>query len=177
MKAFSGSRRGRPGPGTKKRKGKSKSIHSATERIDLGTPEQQARRRVMVGGGDPKYAEYPLGVLLARRIITQQQHDAGCRYAFLAGRVLGRVGATSSTMEHWYSPDLDDAMLIVEPLWREACDVLAARGRRVKEAVDNATYHRIWPIALIVRPGLAEWDLIDGLEVLEKWRNGLKLAA
>ena len=85
----------------------------------------------------------------------------------LLGRVLEVLGPESIEV-------LDDAMVMIEPLWREACEALAHCGHRVKVAVDNATYHRMWPVALIVRPGLAEFDLIDGLQALVRWRNWIR---
>ena len=62
-----------------------------TPEADLGTPEARAHKLALVGSADPALAEYPLGVLLARGILTPEQHDAGCHYAYLAGRVLGRT--------------------------------------------------------------------------------------
>ena len=180
MRAFAAVNKGRPLKDDEKRNSRTRSAKVK----DLGTPEQQQRKRVLVGDADPKYSEYPLGVLLARDIITQDQHDAGCRYAYLAGRVLGKMGPSGSQMHvdrmasgPWYNEDQDDAMEIIEPLWREACGALENCGRRVKVAVDNATYHRLWPVALIVRPGLAEFDLIDGLQALVRWRDGTTSAA
>ena len=58
---------------------------------DLGTPEAQRKRFDLVGGAPPELAEYPLGVLLARGIITRDEHDAGCRYAHLRGKALGNA--------------------------------------------------------------------------------------
>ena len=48
-------------------------MHQAPDR---GTPECQARRLALVGSVGDQRAEYPLGVLLARGAITQDQHDA-----------------------------------------------------------------------------------------------------
>ena len=76
MKAFSATRRGRP-----------KAVRTLS---DLGTPELQAVRRVRVAGGDPALAENPLSALLARGLITTEQHQAGCRYEALYRRAVAR---------------------------------------------------------------------------------------
>ncbi len=59
--------------------------------IDRGTPEFRAHRARLVAGGDPALAEYPLGLLLARGFVSREQHEAGCYYAFLYGRAIGRT--------------------------------------------------------------------------------------
>jgi hypothetical protein len=59
--------------------------------VDKGTPELQARRVRLAAGGDPALTEYPLGLMLARRLATDEQHEAGCYYAFLYGRTIGRT--------------------------------------------------------------------------------------
>jgi hypothetical protein len=148
---------------------------------DQGTPEQQQRKHTLVGNADPRYSEYPLGVLLVRGIITQDQHDAGVRYAGLAVHVLGKSGASGRQMlEHWQVGDSgyvdfeEEDHEAIEQSWRGDCEILMAQGRRAKSAVDNAAYHRLWPVALILRPGLAEFELIDGLQALVKSRDSRK---
>ena len=59
--------------------------------IDRGTPELQAHRERLAAGGDPALTEYPLGLLLARGLVSREQHEAGCYYAFLYGRSIGRT--------------------------------------------------------------------------------------
>lgn len=60
-------------------------------RVDTGTPELAARRAHLAGGGDPTLAESPLGVLLARGFIGQEQHDSGRYYASLYRQSVGRT--------------------------------------------------------------------------------------
>lgn len=50
-------------------------------RTDHGTPEVVAHRLALVGAADATLAHYPLGVALARSIVTLEQHDAGLAYA------------------------------------------------------------------------------------------------
>lgn len=84
--------------------------------IDRGTEELQAKRAALAGDGDPALAEYPLGVLLARRIIDTGQHEAGCYYAFLYGQAIGRTQATC------------------DPLYRRLAAELAPGGSPMSEA-------------------------------------------
>jgi len=66
---------------------------------DGGTPELQARRTALVAGGDPTLAEYPLGIMLARGLISAEEHEAGCYYAMLYARAVAR---TSLSCAHIY---------------------------------------------------------------------------
>jgi hypothetical protein len=66
---------------------------------DGGTPELQARRSALVGAGDPALAEYPLGIMLARGLISPEEHEAGCYYAALYARAVAR---TSLSCAHIY---------------------------------------------------------------------------
>lgn len=59
--------------------------------IDTGTPEFRAQRARLAAGGDPALVEYPLGLLLARGLVSREQHEAGCYYAFLYGRAIGKT--------------------------------------------------------------------------------------
>src|SRR3972149_2713330 len=59
-----------------------------------GGAEAQARRARRAGGPDPALSEYPLGLMLARRLVSAEQHEAGCHYAFLYGRTIGRTQVT-----------------------------------------------------------------------------------
>lgn len=58
--------------------------------IDRGTDELTAKRLLLTAGNDPALSCYPLGVLLARKVITQDQHNAGVAYAGLFWRARGK---------------------------------------------------------------------------------------
>jgi hypothetical protein len=64
--------------------------------VDRGTAELQAHRTRLAAGGDPALTEYPLGLSLARGLISREQHEAGCYYAFLYGRAIGRTQVNCS---------------------------------------------------------------------------------
>jgi|GEM_PF-4536507 len=129
------------------------------------TPEMIAKRKQLVGDGDLQLAGYPLGVLWARKIISQDQHDAGVYYAYLFGRMFGKIHPGHSTPGA-YDPELDDkAQEIIEPLWREAESIIHGMSRSTKYAVENcAVYSRL--------PNLSRVDpkLIKGLNALAEWR-------
>ena len=125
---------------------------------DCGTPEAQARKRELVGDGDPALAGYP---------ITQDQHDAGRHYAYLAGRVLGRTRPYRPDSGSGGSTELGEGALeAVEDRWREAAAALLAAGRRAKDAVDNAALFERLPVAAELGA------LTAGLDALALWRRG-----
>src|SRR5215470_11916653 len=66
--------------------------------IDRGTPELRAHRERLAAGGDPALTEYPLGLLLTRGLVSREQHEAGCYYAFLYGRSIGRTQVNCSSL-------------------------------------------------------------------------------
>jgi hypothetical protein len=70
------------------RRGRPRKQQAATDR---GTPETQSFRRKLAAGGDPTLTEYPLGLLRLRALIDGDQHEAGCRYAYLYRQAIGRA--------------------------------------------------------------------------------------
>lgn len=111
---------------------------------DGGTPELQARRSALVGAGDPALAEYPLGIMLARGLISSEEHEAGCHYATLYAKAVAR---TTLSCAHIYrrmlaesgkAQDLDNkSQEHIERLFRDGKNRLLAAGRRVCEATEN----------------------------------------
>lgn len=144
---------------------------------DLGTPEAQARRRALVGDADPRLAGYPLGVLLARAAIAADEHEAGCHYAYLCGRVLGRTQPYTPVARGSGSELSDDALANVTARWHEAVRVLMQVGRPAKDAVDNAAvFERLPGWLLRSRPRAGDAArceaLRSGLAALASWRRG-----
>ena len=144
---------------------------------DRGTPEAQARRYALIGTADPALAEYPLGVLLARGVITGEQHDAGCHYAYLAGRVLGRTKPYRADQGGSGAALNEVAIDAIERRWHQAVRTLLDAGRRAKDEVDNvALFERLpsWVGAESPRLGDARSceELVAGLEALALWRRG-----
>lgn len=101
---------------------------------DLGTPELQARR-----GIDQRHS-YPLGVLFLAGDITEDQHQAGCWYAWLYGFMCGRTTVAAVDWDHQPGGSRDswpDGLTArLEEYFRTAAGALA-KDRRAKEAVDN----------------------------------------
>jgi hypothetical protein len=111
---------------------------------DGGTPEQQARRASLAGGGDPALTEYPLGLMLARGLITREMHEAGCTYAMLYGRAVARANLSVAHVyrrmlaESGRGRDLDEqGQARIEQLFRIGKNHLLAAGRRVCDATEN----------------------------------------
>jgi len=112
--------------------------------IDRGTPELRAHRERLAAGGDPALTEYPLGLLLTRGLVSREQHEAGCYYAFLYGRSIGRTqvdcsylfGAAAAGYADRH--DLTEAELAkLQTLFRHGKNHLLAAGRRVCDATEN----------------------------------------
>ncbi len=66
---------------------------------DGPTPELKSLRDWYAGDGDPNLTTYPLGILLANGAISDDQHRAGCRYAWLHWRVFGRPSVAAARFE------------------------------------------------------------------------------
>lgn len=112
--------------------------------IDRGTPELRAYREELAAGGDPALSEYPLGLLLTRGLVSREQHEAGCYYAFLYGRSIGRTQVNCSYLfgaqAAGYADrhDLTEAELAkLQSLFRHGKNHLLAAGRRVCDATEN----------------------------------------
>jgi hypothetical protein len=75
-------------------------IVQRTPRVDHGPPEVVQKRMLDAGKGDPALTSYPLGLLLARGMIAQPEHDAGCRLAWHRCIVYGKPTITASRLEN-----------------------------------------------------------------------------
>ncbi len=145
------------------RRGRPRSDRPAT---DLGTPEQQARRAGLAGGGDPALTEYPLGLLLLRRLIGGEEHEAGCYYAFLYGRSIAATQLTTNRLYHQLAMyadgrDLSDEMQAhVESLYRKGKNRLLAAGRRICDATEN----------IVVFGRTPRFLLVDARRPVSAWR-------
>lgn len=130
MKAWRSGRRGRP--------------KSDQPKIDQGTPELRAHRAALAAGSDPALSESPLGLMLARGLVTPQQHEAGCYYAFL---YRGAIGRTQIACDRVYaqmvsgaagdSPLDESAQRRVQDLFRLGKNRLLAASRRICDATEN----------------------------------------
>jgi hypothetical protein len=112
--------------------------------IDRGTPEIQARRARLANGGDEALTAYPLGILLANGDIGEEAQQAGCRYAWLYGFVLGRTGAAARS---WMNAPKGDARELpprvaaaIEADFRAAAHLLARHPRRKRLLEDLVVF-------------------------------------
>ena len=111
---------------------------------DSGTPEAQARRALLASGGDPALTEHPLGIMLARGLISAEEHEAGGYYAMLYAKAVARTHLSSAHIyqrmlaESGRATTLDDkSQEHVERLFRQGKNRLLAAGRRISEATEN----------------------------------------
>src|SRR5262249_42342605 len=111
---------------------------------DQGTPELQARRRALAGEGDPVLAEHPLGVMLARGLISAEQREAGCYYALLYRRAVGRPDLSVASLyrqlmgEGGSGREMEEESLVrFQSLYRLGKNRLLAAGRRVAAATET----------------------------------------
>jgi hypothetical protein len=150
--------------------------------IDEGTPEQQVRRRALAAGGDPVLTEHPLGLMLARGLISTQQHDAGSYYAMLYGWAVGPTDVSVASLyrrllaEGWHGKEIDEEDLSrIQSLYRLGKNRLLAAGRRISTATEDiAVFGR--PARFLSRsagrslkrgPDFAELEaVLEGLSVL-----------
>lgn len=118
---------------------------------DLGTPELRAKRAVLVGKDSAQeLAAYPMGVLLAQGVVSQDEHNAAMHYAWLYGRNFGRTVAKQCDwlgldVGRYDTSDLGKYAKELEREWRRAKDAMLAKGRRVSDAVENMTVFDRWP--------------------------------
>ena len=118
---------------------------------DRGTPEQIARRFKLIGDAPQELASYPLGVLLARKIITQEMHNAGRDYGRLYRCVVGKHQRSAGG-----DPIPDEVLRDMQSRFDVMRQALKNAGRRSKDAVDNAAvYDRFpgWLFRKTIRPG------------------------
>jgi hypothetical protein len=112
--------------------------------IDQGTPEQQARRQAIAGGGDPALSEHPLGIMLVRNLISREQYEAGCQYATLYFQT---VAPTTVSVESHYRRLMaeggggqeieEEDLRRLQALFRLGKNRLLAAGRRISIATEN----------------------------------------
>jgi hypothetical protein len=111
---------------------------------DRGTPEIQARRAALAGGSDPALAEHPLGLMLARALISPEQYEAGCHYAALYARAVARPNLSVAALyrrllaESGQGKEIEEADLEkIQALYRKGKASLIAAGRGVAMATEN----------------------------------------
>lgn len=130
MKAWRSGQRGRP--------------RNERPAIDEGTPELRTYRAALASGADPALTEHPLGLMLARGLVTPQQHEAGCYYAYLYRRAVGRTQIACDRIYAQLVGSLggggepsEATQARIEGLFRLGKNRLLAASRRVCDATEN----------------------------------------
>jgi hypothetical protein len=156
MKAFASTRRGRP--------------KASREDCDRGTPELQALRQRLVPGADPALAENPLSLLLARGLISAEQHGAGCRYERLYrlavarreisfGQLYRRLGEATGRSTGGESDGHDDARIAdTRRHYLAAKANLLQAGPAAARAVEAVAVFGAWPDVLPDPAGPERFD-------------------
>lgn len=92
---------------------RTKTTRAERNPADPGTPELQMKRARLVRGADPALSESPLGILFARGLITEGQHEAGGIYAVLRwsqfGKGHGFISRYGDMVHEHFGISIDDA--------------------------------------------------------------------
>lgn len=90
-------------------------------------------------------SEYPLGLMLARALIGREQHEAGCHYGFLYGRVIGKGQVSCAGIYERLAAEVradrpvasEEREARDQALFRMGKNQLLAAGRRICDATEN----------------------------------------
>ena len=178
-------------PGRKRKAGRrepngriSRQVSAPAERFrDAGTDELAVRRQWWatfetsegeVVMGDVTKTSYPLGVLLLNGSISEDQHRAACRYAWLYSAALGRsVHVTAVAFDRLPGGDDDPSTDQRRAAWMREFKAASAifSSRKMLDAVVNlAVYERTprWmrPQVPRVTDMIEAWLAIQGFRLL-----------
>lgn len=88
---------------------------------------------------------FPLGILLANSAITDEEYRAGCRFAWLHARVIGKDSLAAIDFERSHGRDLreidEEREEELQRLWRGSVKYLASRRTR-DELISLCVYER-----------------------------------
>lgn len=156
-------RRGRP------RKSGPREANGRLQRAaDPGSLRLQQLRAWFAQGGDPALTGYPLGVLLANQQISEAQHRAGCRYAWLHAMARGRPSVSALAFERLgrsHEGEWDEVRLaeLTDKL-RSTEAVLSGAPTALRRILDDvAIYERAPRFMLPVRPATEDIREADRL--------------
>ncbi len=132
---------------------------------DGPTPELKSLRTWYAGDGDPNLTTYPLGILLANEAISEDQHRAGCQYAWLHWRVFGRPSVAAARFEFMdRTVGIEREHRNEERKLKAVYEELRRHPARYRRTLDGiAVYERMprWMRPVIPRPSdMAEADAL-----------------
>jgi hypothetical protein len=127
-------------------------------KIDLGTPELQRKRMLIVGTkpDDPRdmtLSTCPLDALLARCMISEEAHAAGVYFRACRLRALGSPHPKALDLLQVQGAAFTGPTSAAESNWREACELLRRRGAHILSAVESIVIHEQWPWWMSARKG------------------------
>jgi hypothetical protein len=119
----------------------------ATPRVhaDTGTDELKARRIALVEAGAPELSSYPLGTLMARKVITLDMHNAGEAYARGYARYSGRYKDCGLEPDGTGGEPDPETVEAEREKHLKACAALSSISRRAKSCVDDIAVFRKLP--------------------------------
>jgi hypothetical protein len=146
---------------------------------DTGTDELKARRIALVEAGAPELSSYPLGVLMARKVITLDMHNAGEAYARGYARFSGRYKDCGLEPDGAGGEPDPETVEAEREKHLKACAALSSISRRAKSCVDDVAVFRKLPrwfySSMRRRAEVHDYHaLINGLVVLVRTFYGTK---
>jgi|TARA_B110000858_G_C17604708_1_gene381667 hypothetical protein len=139
---------------------------------DIGTPELQLKRALLVGPGDPSFSESAIGVLFARGLINEYQLKAGQQYSNLRRKIFGSVHPNTADLigsSRGLGLIDEETEIRVRSRYDHAKNSLLDCGSIIQVAVDKICIYDIMPLALINSPSLHRKQLHN----LKKGMNAL----
>lgn len=135
-------------------------------RTDHGTPQVRAWRIRLAGAGNETLSYYPLGVALARSIVTQAEHDAGLRYQRAFAIAMERSPTLSRSSVVAMIGGYGGSDLSVErrrqatEFWFKCGFALSKCGGSVKTTVDEIVVFCQWrPWLFPEAPRIQAWEV------------------
>ena len=136
-----------------KRKKKTKKQPMAPR--DVGTPELQMKRAILVNGGDPTFAASVLGVCFARGLINEYQLKGGQQYANLIRKIFGSISpGTADLIGGRRSLGLidEETDIRIRARYEAAKAALLDCGIKITSLVDKYCVYEVMPYSLLGSP-------------------------
>lgn len=138
---------------------------------DYGTPELRLKR-LSISADDPTLSTRPMDVLLARRLISEDEHAAGARFLAYRIAIYGKPHVKSREFDRIRGPRVDNDDSGIHQSYANACDLLAKEGRKVFDAIQQLVIYEIWPLWLLNKEVHEDRSLVKrGFEVLAEWER------
>jgi len=122
---------------------------------DVGTPEVQMKRALLVGPGDPTFATSVLGVLFARNFINSYQLKAGQQYSNLRRKIFGSPFAKTSSLlpgSQGIGEIDEDTEIRIRGRYELAASCLFDCGSTIRITVDKICIYEVMPFSLLHSP-------------------------